>query len=245
MEVINFLLESGAFTILFWLFIIFVFFGLFSWGIWLFVKKKFIYRYNFAIINHFGKLTKTKARMIKSNSGINKFQIKGYERVLLDVQDPNAELDGFPYRVVTYDGLGWLGYVSSKLKDKGNLNSEKVKFKVDKKNYLETTLVPVERESLANNIIDATRKHGKMPTEIKWAYAFAFILLIVTIAGIFIQGKLLAKQYDVGSEATNQQFNMVNSLEKTANIIKSNTDVQLIILDRIIGNNTNYEVIAR
>lgn len=243
MEVMKFMLESGAFTILFWLFIIFVFFGLLAWGVWIFVKNKFIFKYNFAIINHFGKITKTKARMVRNNAGVTKFQIKGYEKVLIDIRDPNAEIDGLPYRIVTFDGLGWLNYTGD-LKDKGNMNSKLVTFKVDKKKYLETTLLPVERESLANNIIDATRKHGKMPTEIKWAYAFAFVLLIVTIAGIFVQGKLLAKQYDTGKNIASQQNQMVNAIERSAEAIKANTDTQLIILNRIYGNSTVIEKTA-
>lgn len=250
----NFALESGSLTIASWIFIVVIVIGIMGIIGWWGFKKLFVYKYNFAVISHTGKVFPKKARIVQGENGINKFEIDGHSGQLLDIKDANGKVDGKPSRIVAFDGMGHLVYCKDFKDEKScefvDINSKHAKVKVDKSEYYETALLPIEREQVANNIIASTKKYGKMDPTFKWNIILSFILLIVIIVGVVIQGKMLGKQYDQSSQDIEVQRESTKSMEKTAEIIAKNTDVQLIILGRVLDDanltkNLTFSTIAK
>lgn len=224
-------LSSGSLNILFYLFLVFFVFGVVGGLIYWLFTKFFIYSYNFAIISHSGRLDKVKAKRVRARNGIAKFQVKGYQGIFLDIREPNATVDNKPCRVVAFDGIGGMSYVTDLDRDK-NIISKNAKFKVDKELYLQTALLPIEREAIANNIIDSTQKYGRMPAEVKWAFGFAFALFIVVVIGLLIQGKILAQQYSISADSSNVLADASNSLDHASTVIAENTKLMILFLER-------------
>lgn len=228
---IDFLVESGSFNIGFWIVIVLIVFGLIFWLLWWVYKKKVLYVFNFGIIDVNGRIISKKARRIRDDKGVFKFEIESYSQQL-DVRDPNAILDGVPTRLVSWDGMGHLVY-TDKI-DYEFLNSNH-KFRVAKVEYLETALKPVEREQVATAIIDATKKHSETPSFMKWVFWLGLFLLITIVVGMFVQGKLLAESYKKNGEALGAMFSLGKSIETATLTIKENTEIQKIVLEQTLN----------
>lgn len=229
--ILQFLISSGSFNIGFWVIIVVLVLGLIAWLVWMYIKKKVLYVFNFRIIDATGKLTKKKARIVSDDKGVRKFKFEEYKQEL-DIRDPNCIVDGIPTRVLSWDGQGNLVYTETI--DYANLNSNH-RFKVAKEEYLKTALKPVEREQVANSIVDAVKKHGETPNALKLAMWFAIALLIIIIVGMFIQGKLLAESYTKNGDALTAMNAFGESNRQTAMIIAENTKIQMIVLEQVLN----------
>jgi hypothetical protein len=236
--------SSGGLKILFWVFISIIVVILIAVGVWRFIRAKFIFRYRFGLVNHGGRIVIKKAKIHVNKYMVKKFMIDGYPDQLLDIREPNCLVDNLHTRLVAFDGMGNIVYCTGHNMEK-SINSAVAKLNVGKKEYLETALLPMEREAVANNIVDATKKYGKMPQEVKWAFGFSFLLIIVVVIGLFVQGKMLVEQYKINSED-------VGALLEAANVIKANTGlqtenlkIQQIILERVTEGERNITLVSK
>ena len=235
-NILDLLLSSGGLRIVFWLVLVFVIFIGLGFGIWRFIRARFIYKYRFGIVNYFGKISLKKAKITINKHMVKKFLIDGTNQ-LLDIEEHNSTVDNLPTRLVSYDGQGNLAYLDNL--GKKSINSQKAKLKVDKNEYLKTALKSVEREGIANNIVDATRKYGKMPAEAKWAFGFSAFLVVAVIAGMFLQGKVLAKQYDINSGDVKNLLEATKVIKENSLIMRENLELQKIIMTYVTRDDRN------
>lgn len=224
--------SSGYFNIGFYVFLVVLVLGIIAWLVWTYIKKKVLYVFNFRIIDSTGNLIKKKARIIRDDKGVRKFEIKDLENHKIDIRDPNWIVDGVPTRVVSWDGMGNLVYVEDV--DYENINSN-WKFKVAKNTYLQTALLPVEREQVVTAGIDSIKKHGDIPMLAKLAMWFAIALIIAIVVGMFIQGKLLSEQYTQNAKATEVMHENSKALQIAAETIKENTEIQRLVLAQVLN----------
>ncbi len=238
--------SSGGVKMLLWIFAAIVILGILAYLIWLWIRNKFIFKYKFGVVNFKGRIIKKSARVFTNKYRVKKFMIDGYPNNLLDIREPNSLVDNTPTRLVAFDGSGNLVYLDNIKRDKENnlvnIKSETAKIQVDTKKYLETSLTPQEREGIANNIVDLTIKHGKMPEEIKWMLGSAVLIVIIVMVGIFIQGKMLVKQYEINSGDIQVLKDATKALENYGKIQQENLKLQEIILGYVTEGKRNISL---
>lgn len=206
--------------------IIVVVFGLGSFLFWKWFSKKFLYTFDFILLDTRGNFNEQKAKIIKNKQAEKKFELKDYPNKWLDVLESNGNFNNRPVRFVAFDGLGNLAYCEPITKDN-----------MDKTNYMKTALQPQERESLANTVIESSEKYRGIDIASKVAIGLSVILIMFLLISVYFVGKFNFKIAEEGSKTASTLNTLADKNIKTIEVIERNT----IMLENILKF-SNYSI---
>jgi hypothetical protein len=226
----NVLFSSGGAKILIGLVTFFIIIGVIIYFIYRFIKKNYIYKYKFLVVNVMGNMSVKKARIKLNQQKVEVFELEGLPNKPLDIKEPNVYYNGAPMRMVAYDGQGNIAWTNG--------------IKIDKEQYLKTALTAPERQMAAQAAIDAGSKYDVLTTPMKAAIGMSIVVIMIMVIGMYANGKLALMTTDKAAETATTMLKTQEYQSQNVEAINENTEMFMTVLHFLGADGYNISLVA-